>query len=236
MAQPGERMLALMGDADAVEECCKTAVEAFSSVHRVVATRVRDHAEATLHSVEDGAAARQSYAFIPRTWPRAMGMAHSDEAVLAYGTLASVGAPNALTTAILTIGDTPPPGRAHHLPPRRERQDRRRGGRHDLRHRGHRAQRVHTRRLGDETPRALAGQPGNRVLASSDAGQEPSALDAALAAAATAVGTVQWVVVSRVGERLEASLVPGGHGEQGRCAGRQCPPAGPQGKGRVGRQ
>lgn len=43
MAQPGGRVLASLGDADAVEECRTTAVEVFSTVHRVVATRIRDH-------------------------------------------------------------------------------------------------------------------------------------------------------------------------------------------------
>lgn len=60
-----------------------------------------------------------------------------------------------------------------------------------------------------------AGQPG---AGSCDAGQEPSALDAALAAAAAAVGTAQWVVVRRVWERVEASLVQRGHGQPERCA------------------
>lgn len=74
------------------------------------------------------------------------------------------------------------------------------------------------KRLGGQTPRALVGQPGNRVLGSSDAGQEPSALDASLAAAAAAVGTAQWVVVRRVWERVEASLVQRGHRQPGRGA------------------
>lgn len=38
-----------------------------------------------------------------------MWTADSDEAVVAYGTAASVAAPNALATATLTIADTPPP-------------------------------------------------------------------------------------------------------------------------------
>ncbi|KAK1869873.1 hypothetical protein I4F81_012338 [Pyropia yezoensis] len=117
MAQPGGRVLASLGDADAVED---------------------------------------------------------DEAVVAYGTAASVAAPNALATATLTIADTPPPvvPIAYLLVA-------------SVKANGQVAVVAYAtdasawgayKRLGGETPRALVGQPGNRVPGVRGA-NEPAAIE-----------------------------------------------------------
>lgn len=208
MSQPGLDVLAASGDKEPVEACYKAAEGAVNSVHRVVSWYREDHAEALLFTDSQVIDARREYAIIPRIFPRSLWTADSENAVATYGHNIGIEVSSALATAILTIADTPPP--PIEAAPYYTVSYLTTSGSMAIKGYDTEAQaRIAYQRLDEDTPRALAGQPGNLPVESSPGDQDASILtNTVVLATGKATSNVRWVVVRRVFGRVEASLTP----------------------------
>lgn len=207
LSEPGTVVLDSAGDAGAVDECVDAAAAAVASAHRVVAWHRPNQTEAVLFTVRQEAAARRTYARLPLSYARSMWTVDHDKPVAAYGRNAAAKAAScALGKAIMTAADRPPTA----VVPVRYYTVTTYGDDRQVRVMAYDFEataRAAYRRLDADTPRAIAGQPGNTAVESSAGDRHASVLpNVVFRAAAAAASSVKWVVVSRVWEHAEASL------------------------------
>lgn len=206
LSQPGSVVLDSAGDAGAVDECVHAAAVAVEYVHRVVTWHRPNETEAALFTIRQEADARRTYSSLPVSYARSMWTADLDKPVAVSGrNAAAKAAACALGKAILTTADRPPPvvvpARYYTVTTYED------GEARVMAYDFEASARAAYRRLDDDTPRAIAGQPGNTAVESSPGNRHPLVLpNVVFRAAAAAAASVKWVMVSRVWEHAEASL------------------------------
>ncbi|GAB0490120.1 hypothetical protein MMPV_001352 [Pyropia vietnamensis] len=208
MSMPGMVVLESSGDTTPVEELQADMQETVSSVYGVVATSTGSRIQAILYSRQEYSEARFSYSQLPFQVSRALWTLDQDSPVLTSGKSAEgIRDANNLAKAILMIADTPEPVA---VPIRYHTVSFYKGDEVIVKAYDTEANAlIQYKRLDEDFPRALAGQPGNRTVESSPGSMPASILtEKVFPTTRKAAETVRWVMVRRVYQRAEASLRP----------------------------